>query len=280
MEPLSILGAVAACAELTTLIVRVTSNLATLKVRWSEGARSLQLLIAKLSTIRAALAQVKDWAEFNATTSPNGEEMRDSLAVAMEGCHVIIEALDQDVAGLLGDSVVSRLKQLFIESTIKDHEGRLDSQITALQLLLNAAYWYVLLLFAEDPGERGSWVTGCRVSWWGVPPPQRLHLGGQRALGRLGHLRPQLTATLPQPKSFGAKQLFATDSHTRSIPADPRRYEYRERTVNSSRHRTIVDCPVRTRRPAGKQTTRSHRQLPRQHCINRLQCCSPGYKSR
>ena len=144
MEPLSILGAVAACSEIVTVIARVTTNLHSLKQRWSEGARSLQLLIAKLSTVRAALAQVKDWAELNASTSPNGEEMRDSLGVAMEGCQVFIEALDQDVAGLLGDSVVSRLKQLFIDSSIKEHEQRLDSQISALQVLLNAAYWYVL----------------------------------------------------------------------------------------------------------------------------------------
>lgn len=140
MEPLSILGAVAACTEIVSVITRVTTNLHSLKQRWSEGARSLQLLIAKLSTVRSALAQVKDWAELNASTSPNGDEMRDSLGVAMEGCQVFIEALDQDVAGLLGDSVVSRLKQLFIDSTIKEHEQRLDSQILALQVLLNAAY--------------------------------------------------------------------------------------------------------------------------------------------
>ncbi len=167
MEPLSIIGAVAACSEIVTVIARVTTNLHSLKQRWSEGARSLQLLIAKLSTVRAALAQVKDWAEFNASTSPNGEEMRDSLGVAMEGCQVIIEALDQDVAGLLGDSVMSRLKQLFIDSSIKEHEDRLDSQISALQLLLNAAYWYVLR-FKLVPVPAGRW------NWRGLVVNQSL----------------------------------------------------------------------------------------------------------
>jgi hypothetical protein len=162
MEPLSILGAVAACTEIVAVIARVTSNLHSLKQRWSEGARSLQLLIAKLSTVRAALAQVKDWAELNASTSPNGDEMRDSLGVAMEGCLIFVEALDQDVAGLLADSVVSRLKQLFIDSSIKEHEQRLDSQILALQFLLNAAYWYVsrfpksLGLCAMERGRGGG----------------------------------------------------------------------------------------------------------------------------
>ena len=115
MEPLTIIGAVATCGELVTLIARVTTNLTALKVQWTEGARSLQLLIGKLSIIRAALAQVTDWADFSASTSPTGEELRDSLRVAMEGCQVIIEALGRDVAGLLRDSVVSCLKQFSFE---------------------------------------------------------------------------------------------------------------------------------------------------------------------
>jgi hypothetical protein len=79
-------------------------------------------------------------------TSPKGKEICDNLNVAMEGCQGIIDALDHDVAGLVGHSgsIVSRVKQLFLESTIKDHEERLDSQIAALQLLLTAASWCVL----------------------------------------------------------------------------------------------------------------------------------------
>lgn len=91
MEPLSIIGAVAACSEIVTVIARVTTNLYSLKQRWSEGARSLQLLIAKLSTVRAALAQVKDWAELYASTSPDGEEMHDSLGVAMKDARSLLK---------------------------------------------------------------------------------------------------------------------------------------------------------------------------------------------
>lgn len=162
MEPLSIVGEVAACGELVSMIAGVTSNPHSLKVRWSEGARSLQLLIAKLSSVRAALAQIRDWAEFNASTSPNGEEMRESLGVAIEGCQVVVEALHNDVEGLgVGDSVVSRFKQLFLDSTIREHEGRLDSQMTALQLLLNAAYWYVAGRANKDAASpHYSW---CRI---------------------------------------------------------------------------------------------------------------------
>jgi hypothetical protein len=140
MEPLGIFGAIAACSQLATLITRVTKNVALLKRQWKDGERSLQLLIIRLSTIRAALTQIKDWSEFGAS-SASGEELRESLDVAMEGCQVIVEALDQDITSLLGDSVAARLRHLFDESRIRDHERRLDSQIAALQLLVNAAHW-------------------------------------------------------------------------------------------------------------------------------------------
>ncbi|KAK0715408.1 ankyrin repeat-containing domain protein [Lasiosphaeris hirsuta] len=143
MEPLSILGAVTACSEIVTVIARVTTNLYSLKQRWSEGARSLQLLIAKLSTVRAALTQVKDWAELNASTSPNGEEMRDSLGVAMEGCQVFIEALDQDVAGLLGDS-------RFCVPTQADRQFHSQSLSEQNSLLRQTAARHVFQQIRED----------------------------------------------------------------------------------------------------------------------------------
>jgi hypothetical protein len=143
MDPLTITGAVAACAEIITLVGKVTTNIASLKARWTDGARSLQLLIAKLSTIRAALTQIKDWSDYNAASSPQGEDMKDNLHIAMEGCQVIMEALDVDIASLLGDSMVSRLRQFFFDSKLRDYEDRLESQISAPNLLITAAYWCV-----------------------------------------------------------------------------------------------------------------------------------------
>lgn len=145
MEALTIVGAVAACAQLVDLATRVTANLGSLKRRWVDGAQSLQLLIAKLSTVRAALAQIKDWADFNASTSPGGAEMVENLRAAMGACQAIIEMLDSEVTLLLNETRVPRLRQLFSESTMKEYESRLNSQVAALQLLLTAAYWCVSL---------------------------------------------------------------------------------------------------------------------------------------
>ncbi|KAK4447932.1 hypothetical protein QBC34DRAFT_466496 [Podospora aff. communis PSN243] len=134
-----ILGAVASCTQLATMKIHVASNIASLKQQWSNGPQSLQLLIAKLSTIRVGLDQIKHWSDFSAPLGQHGEDMRNNLGIAMEGCRVVIEALDQDVIGMLSHSTRSRLRQVIFSSAIREHEQRLDSQITALQLLMGAA---------------------------------------------------------------------------------------------------------------------------------------------
>jgi hypothetical protein len=143
-DPITIIGAVASCSDIVKIIVRITTNLSSLRSRWSEGDRSLQLLVQKLSTIRAALTEIETWAEFNLISSrPTTESLRDWIKVAIDGCEAVIEALDRDVVPLIGDSVGSRLRQFFLDSNsaLKEHDSRLQSQISVLQLLLTAAYW-------------------------------------------------------------------------------------------------------------------------------------------
>lgn len=148
MEPLSIIGAVAACSDIIKIIVRITTNLSKVRSRWAEGGRSVQLLAQKLTTIRTALCEIETWAEFNVRSSPQGDSLYVWFRVAIDGCQAVMEALDQDILPLMGDSVGSRLRQFFLDtnSSLKEHDSRLQSQIAVLQLLLTAAYWQVFLL--------------------------------------------------------------------------------------------------------------------------------------
>lgn len=143
MDPLTIIGAVAACSDIIKIIVRITSNLSQVRSRWSEGGRPVQLLAQKLSTIRAALTEIETWAEFSLRSNPRGESLSQWFKIAIDGCQAVMQALDQDILALVGDSVGSRLRQFFLDtnSSLKEHDARLQSQISALQLLLTAAYW-------------------------------------------------------------------------------------------------------------------------------------------
>lgn len=153
MDPLTIIGAVAACSDIIKTIVRITTNLSKVRSRYSEGSRSVQLLAQKLSTIRAALTEIETWAEFNLASSSPGESLIVWFRVAIDGCQVVMDALDQDISPLMEDSVRSRLRQFFLDtnSSLKEHDSRLQSQISVLQLLLTAAYWSVFFLLSCVP---------------------------------------------------------------------------------------------------------------------------------
>ena len=65
----------------------------------------------------------------------------DNLHVAVDGCQVIVEVLENDMSELAGQSAVSRVRQYLLLPKLREHERRLDSQLAGLQLLVNAAYW-------------------------------------------------------------------------------------------------------------------------------------------
>lgn len=105
-------------------------------------------MVQKLSAIRAALTEIETWADFNISSSSTGESLREWLEVVIDGCRVVMEALDRDVLPLMGDSVGSRFRQFFLDSdsSLKEHDNRLQSQMSVLQLVLSAAYWLVIII--------------------------------------------------------------------------------------------------------------------------------------
>jgi hypothetical protein len=139
-DPISIIGAIAAYAEIVKIIVRISKNVASLRSRWSEGARSLQLLVQKLSAVRAVLTEIEDWKNFSLESSPVGKSLSDGFDVAIDSCKTVMDALDREIVSLTGDSVASRLRQFFLDQSLKEYDIRLQSQISVLQLLLTAAY--------------------------------------------------------------------------------------------------------------------------------------------
>jgi hypothetical protein len=57
-------------------------------------------LIGELSTIQAAVSQLRDWARWNANDLPKEEEYMKGLQVALEGCQTAIEVLAEEIKDL------------------------------------------------------------------------------------------------------------------------------------------------------------------------------------
>lgn len=143
MDPASILGAVSAAGAIVAAITKTLHNLSEIRGRFQGADTTIGLLISELSTVKAAVTQIEDWARFNGNGQIQ-EDVAEAIKVSIEGCKDSMDLLADEVAGLVGDpdragaEFLMRAKTVWNDSSMKDHQQRLHTQIGALQLLLQA----------------------------------------------------------------------------------------------------------------------------------------------
>ncbi|KAK8901375.1 hypothetical protein ACHAPF_006175 [Botrytis cinerea] len=151
MDPVTVLGVAASALQVAQFIGSTIQGLHTLRGKFKDADITIRLIISKLSTIKAAVFQIRDWAEFNSHDSPKERQFMDGLHVALDGCQAAIDVLSEEVKDLtvatrdsnndgmpIALGVRGRLAALWSEDTMKAHEDRLHGQVQALQLLLMA----------------------------------------------------------------------------------------------------------------------------------------------
>lgn len=149
MDPCSVIGVVSASISIVTTIGSTVKGLSELRSKFTEADQSIRLLITELSTIKSALGLIYDWADNGLVISPTQVELVDALDIAIDGCKEAMDALAEEVAHLVGSAAAEiigfriRTRYLWNEGTMKEHQGRLRSQVTALQFLVAAIQWSV-----------------------------------------------------------------------------------------------------------------------------------------
>ncbi|KAF7895967.1 hypothetical protein EAF00_005982 [Botryotinia globosa] len=150
MDPVTVLGVAASALQIAQFIGSTIQGLHTLRGKFKDADITIRLIISKLSTIKAAVFQIRDWAEFNSHDSPKERQFMDGLHVALDGCQAAIDVLSEEVKDLTvatrdsndGMPIVlgvrGRVAAVWSEDTMKAHEDRLHGQVQALQLLLMA----------------------------------------------------------------------------------------------------------------------------------------------
>ncbi|PQE22121.1 ankyrin repeat protein [Rutstroemia sp. NJR-2017a BBW] len=170
MDPASVIGVAASAIQIVGFIGSTIQGLHTLRGKFKDADVTIRLIISKLSTIKAAVFQIRDWAEFNSDDSPKEIQFMDGLHVALDGCQAAIDVLAEEVKDLAaatkapesGDflqlSFRARVAAVWSEDTMKAHEDRLHGQVQALQLLLMAGQWYAsrIEIHTRDAGAQRS----------------------------------------------------------------------------------------------------------------------------
>lgn len=164
MDPISAIGVISASLSIVTTIGNTLKGLADLRNKFISADQSVRSLITHLSTIKAALNLIHDWAENDLVVSPTQSEFVDVLDVAIGGCRETMDALAEEVANLVGSSAATsdaekfgfktRTRYVWNEGTMMGYQDRLQSQVTALQFLVTAVQRLVsmLKLMAEAGG--------------------------------------------------------------------------------------------------------------------------------
>lgn len=144
MDPISFIGTLASAGTIVVAITKCAHTLARLRGRFQQADITLRLLLAELSAVKAALVQVEDWANYNASNSPVNENLASGFSESLDGCQLAMDLLGEEVARLAAgftdneDDFGARMKTVWNEASMKDHQQRLHGQIAALQLLLQA----------------------------------------------------------------------------------------------------------------------------------------------
>lgn len=149
MDPISVIGVVAASAQVAEYIASTIKGLYTLVGKFNDADDRIRLLVSQLSTIKLAIFQIRDWAKNSFDDAPKENSFLNGLHIALGGCQTAIDVLSGDVQELSNSATagpVARLKVVWNDEYMKTHEHRLSGQVQALQLLLLAGQWLVTRL--------------------------------------------------------------------------------------------------------------------------------------
>lgn len=147
MDPLSVVGAVGSILGIIDLATRSIKTLTDLQGRYTSIGLRAKILIGQLSTLNAALGQIKQVLDLLGPGNPIGEDSQISLDIttSLSCCEAIMSLLDQRLSRMQQDHLTMRDKTgiLWHEKETTDFQSLLNNQVNALNLLLTALQWYV-----------------------------------------------------------------------------------------------------------------------------------------
>lgn len=153
MDPASAVGLAGAILGLTSVVGSGVNKLANIKRRYQNTDIAVSAMIGQLYTIKAALDQI---ASLSSSTTAPSECIPERFLPALDTCRVLTDRINQRIDQIMGcetetSSRKFKIQFIFAEQEMKDYLTHLDRQVNALNLLLLALQWFVILttLFAR-----------------------------------------------------------------------------------------------------------------------------------
>ena len=142
MDPLSLIGGVSAVGGIAAAITKTIKDLCDARGKFEGADLTIKSLVCELTTVEIALTQIQNWVRNQDTTSLAQRDLAHGFKTSLEGCRLAIDVMAEEVALLVTNNPFWRsAKVVWNEASMRDHQHHLQSQVAALQLLLQAARW-------------------------------------------------------------------------------------------------------------------------------------------
>ncbi|KAA6406622.1 MAG: hypothetical protein FRX48_09554 [Lasallia pustulata] len=152
MESVPIIGVSAFALQVAGLVLASIQKLENLRRKFQQANSTDQQLVDRLETLHCFLMSLADWRS-PPGTSPCSREFEDALIVCLSGCTTRIDYLNNLIGRFFTTNAPTRLgdKATFVWSndTIKEYMHELDSEIKALDLMLDIYRWHVLITVSD-----------------------------------------------------------------------------------------------------------------------------------
>lgn len=145
MEVATILGAAASIATVVELSGRCINKLLDLRAKYRTSDLNVQLSVAQLSTLKAALTQISAWTCDDAEVIPSCLET--DLGLPLDSCKTLVDCLNDHLSQIRTEGIVtlssSRKAKLLLSGKEWNRlQTLLSHQISAIQFFLTTMQWY------------------------------------------------------------------------------------------------------------------------------------------
>jgi hypothetical protein len=139
MDPASIVSIVGASLGIAKTAISSIQHLYELKETYAYIDLSIAGLLFKLQSITFSLITLEKWAQ-NTSSRGGNAELLQQLGLSIQSCNSVIACIDVKVKDVAAKADAwNKIKHLWNEDVVRGFERDLDSQISALQLLLQTA---------------------------------------------------------------------------------------------------------------------------------------------
>ena len=145
MDPVSAVGLAGSVVGIIDVATRSIGALRALQQRWKTADLTISILKSQLTTLKAALGQIKDWISTSLNANHHYQLVMD-LGSALNSCETLLLFIDGQVSHLAWNdnnalSLESKIKAVLQDKTVRECATHLANQSMALNLLLTALNW-------------------------------------------------------------------------------------------------------------------------------------------